>query len=339
MSRTTEILFTIPLEENEISLINKSASNLKIRVQPGRKTEDIPSEIWERAEILYTERVLPLPEQVPNLKWIQFHYAGIDFASDHPLLQKEGLIITTQSGSSASQVAEYIVMMLLTLGHRLPSMIQNQKEHAWPQKKWELYRPQELRESTVGLVGYGSIGRQVARLLKPFGVRILATKRDVLHPEDKDYSPEGIGDPNGDFFSRLYPVQAIKSMFKECDFIVVTIPLTHETRHLIGSEELASCKPGAYLINASRGEIIDEAALITALNDKKIAGAALDVFAQEPLPPEHPFWAMPNVIITPHIAGNSLLYTHRSIELFIENLNHYLAGSVLYNIYHPVQAY
>jgi phosphoglycerate dehydrogenase-like enzyme len=167
----------------------------------------------------------------------------------------------------------------------------------------------------------------------------MATKRDLMHPEDPNYSPEGMGDPNGDFFTRLYPTQAIKSMLKECDFIVITMPLTPNTKHLIGAEELAACKPTAYLINASRGEIIDEAALVTALSEKKLGGAALDVFSQEPLPPEHAFWNLPNVIITPHIAGNSPLYTHRSIQLFVENLTRYQNGSPLFNVFDPDQQY
>jgi len=339
MGRTIELVFTIPLDEADLNLIKNAIPNIRIRVHPGKKVDEIPVDVWEKAEILYTERVLPTPEMVPNLKWVQFHYAGIDFAVNNPLLHKDGITITTQSGSSASQVAEYIIMMLLALGHRLPAMMQHQQEHSWPPKRWELFRPQELRESTIGLVGYGSIGRQVARLLQPFGVKIMATKRDMMHPEDPNYSPEGMGDPNGDFFTRLYPTQAIKSMIKECDFIVITMPLTPNTKHLIGAEELAACKPTAYLINASRGEIIDEAALVTALNEKKLGGAALDVFSQEPLPPEHALWNLPNVIITPHIAGNSPLYTHRSIQLFVENLTRYQNGSPLFNVFDPDQQY
>jgi phosphoglycerate dehydrogenase-like enzyme len=189
------------------------------------------------------------------------------------------------------------------------------------------------------LVGYGSVGRQVARLLQPFGVKIMATKRDLMHPEDPDYSPDGMGDPNGDFFTRLYPVQAIKSMLKECDFVVITMPLTPQTKHLIGAGELAACKQDAFIINASRGEIIEEEALIAALTEKRIAGAALDVFAIEPLPPNHPLWDLPNVIITPHIAGNSPLYTHRAIQLFVENLQRYQNGSPLFNTFDPDQQY
>lgn len=339
MARPIELLVTIPLDEPDLNLVKASIPNLRVRVHPGKNTEEIPADVWEKAEILYTERVLPDPGMVPNLKWIQFHYAGIDFALTNPLLRKEGLVITTQSGSSASQVAEYIVMMLLSLGHRLPAMMKHQQTHEWPPKRWELFRPLELRESTVGLVGYGSVGRQVARLLQPFGVKIMATKRDLMHPEDPDYSPDGMGDPNGDFFTRLYPVQAIKSMLKECDFVVITMPLTPQTKHLIGAGELAACKQDAFIINASRGEIIEEEALIAALTEKRIAGAALDVFAIEPLPPNHPLWDLPNVIITPHIAGNSPLYTHRAIQLFVENLQRYQNGSPLFNTFDPDQQY
>ncbi len=334
-----EMLTTINFNEDEVNLVKESSRQVKVKFLPSRKAEDIPREVWEKIEILYTDRVLPQPEWVPNLKWIQFHYAGIDFALQHPLMQGSGITFTTQSGSSASQVAEYIVMMLLVLGHKLPEMIRHQSEKLWSPKRWDIFSPQELRGSTVGLIGYGSIARQTARLLQPFGVQILAVKRNVFQPQDQGYLLEGQGDPDGDFFTRLYPMQAIQSVIRECDFIVITLPLTTHTRHLIGAEELSVCKPTAYIINASRGGIIDEDALLKALDENKLAGAALDVFQQEPLPAEHPIWTQANVLATPHIAGNSRFYNQRSVALFTENLNRYLAGEPLFNVYNPEHEY
>ncbi len=334
-----EMLTTINFNEEEVNLVKESSRQVRIKFQPSRKAEDIPRDVWEKIEILYTDRVLPQPEWVPNLKWIQFHYAGIDFAINHPLMKVGGITFTTQSGSSASQVAEYIVMMLLALGHKLPEMIRHQSEKLWSPKRWDIFSPQELRGSTVGLIGYGSIARQTARLLQPFGVQILAVKRNVFQPKDQGYLLEGQGDPDGDYFTRLYPMQAIQSVIRECDFIVITLPLTTTTRHLIGEAELSACKPTAYLINAARGGIIDEDALLKALEENKLAGAALDVFQQEPLPEDHALWTQPSVIVSPHVAGNSRFYNQRSIALFIENLNRYLAGEPLFNIYNPENEY
>lgn len=334
-----EMLTTINFSEEEVDLLKESSRQLKVKFLPSRKAEDIPRDVWEKIEILYTDRVLPQPEWVPNLKWIQFQYAGIDFAFQHPLMKVSGITFTTQSGSSASQVAEYIVMMLLVLGHKLPEMIRHQSEKLWSPKRWDIFSPQELRGSTVGLIGYGSIARQTARLLQPFGVQILAVKRNVFQPQDRGYLLEGQGDPDGDFFTRLYPMQAIQSVLRECDFIVISLPLTSHTRHLIGADELSVCKPTAYIINASRGGIIDEDALLKALDENKLAGAALDVFQQEPLPAEHPIWTKANVLATPHIAGNSRFYNQRSIALFAENLNRYLSGEPLFNVYNPENEY
>ena len=132
---------------------------------------------------------------------------------------------TTLSGTSASQVAEYVVMMMLALRPQAAGNVFFPGEtQGRPNDPWERFNPLELRNSTVGLVGYGSIGRQVARLLQPFGAKILAAKRDVMHPEDDGYIPDGMGDPGGDFFTRLYPIQAIQSMLKECDFDVIAHP-------------------------------------------------------------------------------------------------------------------
>jgi phosphoglycerate dehydrogenase-like enzyme len=164
-----------------------------------------------------------------------------------------------------------------------------------------------------------------------FGAAVLATKRDVMHPADGGYMPEGLGDPHGDLVRRLYPPQALRSMLKECDFVVVCAPLTAETRNLLGAAELAALKPGAYLVAISRGGLIDYTALLPLLREQKIGGAALDVFPTEPLPADSPFWKLPNVIVTPHIAGFSPDYDRRAVVLFAENLQRYLSGLPLYN--------
>ncbi len=339
MAKQIEVLLTVPFSDEIMNQLKGSVSGIKIRHYPARQIEDVPAEILSKAEVLYTDRVLPLPEQVPNLKWIQFHVAGLDFATNHILLQNDNLLITTISGTSASQAAEYAVMMMLALGHKLPEMLSMQKLHEWPRDRWDRYSPLELRTSTVGLVGYGSIGRQIARLLQPFGTKILAVKRDVMHPEDSDYMPDGMGDRGGDYFHRLYPNQAIQSMIKECDFIVVCTPLTSQTKHLIGDQELSVCKPTTFIINISRGDIIDQDALVKALEEKHIAGAALDVFHQEPLPQDHILWTLPNVIISPHIAGNSRFYNDRAMTFFIENLKRFISGDALMNRYHQEKEY
>jgi phosphoglycerate dehydrogenase-like enzyme len=152
-----------------------------------------------------------------------------------------------------------------------------------------------------------------------------------MAPEDKGYIQGDTGDPRGDLFTRLYPPQALKSMVKECDFVVVTVPHTAETKGMIGAEQIAALKPSAYLVDASRGGVVDQDALIEALNENRLAGAALDVFQEEPLPTDHPLWAMQNVIITPHIAGFSPHYNRRATALFIENLSRFLTEEPLLN--------
>jgi phosphoglycerate dehydrogenase-like enzyme len=339
MAKEIELLITLPFSEEMLLKLRNVSPRIHITTRAARTAEEISGEVWEKAEILYTDRVLPTPAQAANLRWIQFHHAGIDFAVDSPIFQRENLAVTTLSGTATSQMAEYILMMILSMGHRLPEMIHAQESALWPADRWERFSPLELRYATVGLVGYGSVGRQVARLLQPFGCRVLASKRDAMHPEDLGYTPQGMGDPLGDFFHRLYPGQALKSMLKECDFIVITLPLTEETRGLIGEAELEVCKPHAMIINPSRGEIIQDAALIKALQEHTIGGAALDVFDQEPLPADNPLWKLPNVLITPHISGNSPHYNEKAVELFADNLNRYCSGQSLLNLFDRQRGY
>ena len=334
-----EILITIPFDEPLIDQIRQISPRLRVIAQPVRRVEEIPNEMWNRIEVLYTDRVLPDPALVPALRWLQFHFAGIDFAVESPLLKNRNIVVTTLSGAAAPQMAEYAVTMMLALGHRLYEIYNSQNRAEWPHDRFEHFGPTELRGSTVGLVGYGSIGREVARLLQPFGTTILAAKRDVRHPQDAGYTEEGLGDPEGNYFTRLYPIQALKSMLKLCDFVVVCVPLTPDTRNLISEAELTVLKPTAQLINIGRGGVVDQAALFTALQERHLAGAALDVFAEEPLPSSSPFWRMPNVIVTPHIGGMSAAYQYRAIKLFTENLKRYLEGITLLNRFDVMKGY
>lgn len=334
-----EVLITVSFPEELVESLRQLSPRLHITMHPARSAEEISPDVWGRVEVLYTAHVLPTIEAVPNLRWIQFHYAGIDHAVGNPLLSKPELTVTTLSGAAAPQIAEYAVMMMLALGHKIPELHASQARAEWPKDRWERFRPLELRGSTVGIVGYGSIGREIARLLQVFDVQVLAAKRDVMHPEDDGYTPPGLGDPKGDLFARLYPIQALKSMFKNCDFVVVCVPLTPSTRNMIGEAELAAMPPHACLVDVSRGGIIQPQALLETLREKKIAGAALDVFAEEPLPANSPFWKLPNVLITPHISGISNQYNHRAIALFSENLSRYLSGNDLFNQYETEWGY
>jgi phosphoglycerate dehydrogenase-like enzyme len=337
--KQVEVLVTFPLSDELINKLRGVSSQINITVLPAKTFQEIDNEVWKKTEILITERVLPPLEKASSLRWIQFNYAGIDFAVDEEIFKKSDLKITNLSGAASPQVAEYAVTMMLALAHKIPSILKFQINHEWPADRFARFTPKELRSSTVGLIGYGSISREIARLLTPFNVKILASKNNLMLTLDDGYTIPGLGDPNGDLFTRLYPYQAIKSMMKECDFIVVTVPRTKETFHLIAEEELAVLKPTAFLIDVSRGGIIKNAALKTALQEKKIAGAVLDVFEQEPLPKDHPMWDTPNLLISPHIAGVSIHYNERSVNLIAENIKRYLDNSSLLNTFNPELGY
>lgn len=328
-----EVLITFNLAPELMQQLSSVSKNLHITILPARSSNEISDEIWRRTEVLITEKILPSPEKSPNLRWIQFNYAGIDFALDEPILNKPEIHLTTLSGAAAPQVAEFVLMAMLVLGHRVPVLLHNQRFHEWPPDRLARLVPKELRDSKIGLIGYGSIAREVARITQPFGVKILAIKRNVMNPKDNGYSSEGLGDSGGDLFTRLYPIQALRSMVKECDFIVNTLPKTKDTRNLITDDDFSAMLPTAYFIDVSRGGIVKLNSLKTALQEKKIAGAFIDVFDQEPLTKDNPIWDTPNLVISPHIAGISMQYNDRAVRLIQENLKCYLEGISLLNLF------
>ncbi len=334
-----QVLVTVPFPEPLIERLRAVSPRLQIRAIPSRTAEELPADALLSAEVLYTAQMLPDPEQVPDLRWIQFHFAGIDHVIDHPLLNTPDILITTLSGASAPQMAEFALMGILTLARGTLSMLTDQREKKWAEQRFDKFLPTLVRGSTIGVVGYGSIGREVARLCRALGAKVLATKSDLMSVTDTDYYQEGVGDPEGELADRLYPPEATASMLAECDFAVITVPLTPQTRGLITAKSFKRMKSTAGLIDISRGGVVDHGALVEALNEGQIAGAVLDVFPIEPLPESSPLWAMPNVLISPHVAGASPDYYEQAIALFGENLRRYLAEQPLLNLYQADRGY
>jgi phosphoglycerate dehydrogenase-like enzyme len=332
------LLMTEAFPKTTLLRLQALSQRLDIHVHPAKSADDLPPDTLESAEILYTLNAVPLPEQAPHLKWIQFHLAGLDRFAGHPLLDA-GVQFTSLSGAAAPQMAEYALQMILALGHRMPEMQRGQAARGWGGGRWERFMPRELRGSTVGLVGYGSVARETARLCRAFGARVLAVKRDVTRPADEGYILPGTGDPEGRIPARLYPPAGLKRMLADCDFVVVCAPLHPGTRHLLGADEIGAMRPGSFLVNVSRGGIVAEDALCDALASGRLSGAALDVTEREPLPPESPLWMAPNLLLSPHIAGDSALYDQRAADLFVENLRRYLHGRPLLNRFDPARGY
>ncbi len=273
--------------------------------------------VLKDAEVLFTmPAVRPdILTLAPGLRWVQLASAGAERLLDSELVRR-GVTLTTASGIHAVPMGEFVLGLMLSFAKGLHKALRAQLKGLW-----QTYLADELSGKTVGIVGLGAIGGQVARLAKAFGMRVIATRRSATRRQER----AGEAD-------ELVPPGDLPYLLSESDYVVVAVPLTAETRHLIGEKELRAMKPSVVIINVSRGAVVDEAALVRGLQEGWIAGAALDVFAREPLPPDSPLWTMDNVIITPHVAGSMPGYMERAVELFCDNLRRYLAGEPLRNV-------
>lgn len=302
------------------------------RLHIERHFPTVPEKAWAEAEILYTLGTFPDPAQAPRLRWIQLHSAGVNHALHEPIIMAEDVEVTTSSGIHAVAMSEFCLGMMLAFNYKVPTMQELKHKGEWPKERQKIFAPLTLRGQTLGIVGYGAIGRELARAADHLGMKVLAIKRDVMHPEDFDgYAEPGTGDQAGEIPLRIYPPEAIASMASECDFLVLTVPLTVKTTHIVGEDVFKALKKTAVLINVARGPVVDEDALISALAANRLAGAALDVFEEEPLPTTSPLWNLDNVIISPHVAGNTVNYHERAAALFTANLERYLEKQSLLN--------
>ena len=271
--------------------------------------------------------------RVPRLRWLQVPSAGVDhMAADPPW--RNGVQVTNAKGVYAVPIAEYVTGMVLRVNQPAATWSADQAAHHWPDGTPPLVSI--VRGRTAVVAGYGSIGREVARQLAALGMRILAVKHRPGERVDAAYRVPGTGDPDGSIPERILDEAALAEVAREADVLVVTMPLTDASRGIVGRDVLAALPAHAWLINISRGPLVDEPALLEALQAGRLAGAVLDVFGEEPLPPDSPWWGAPNVIVTPHASGHTLRFLD---ELVVDNVRRYLAGEPLLNPVDPERGY
>jgi len=259
--------------------------------------------------------------RAPKLKWFQVTSAGVDRHQGTELWNSK-VILTGVSGIHATPIGEFVMGLMLMFAKNTPLSFKMMQT-----REWQRYMSGTLRGKTVGIIGLGHIGGEVARLSKAFGMKVIATRR----------SAQTAGKTKN--VDLLLPSSRMKELLGQSDYVVLTLPLTPDTKHIIGEAELKAMKPTAYIMNIGRGPLIDQEALIKALDEKLIAGAGLDVTVPEPLPKESRLWDFENVILSPHISGGMEDYMLRATELFCDNLKRYIAGKKLLNVIDKKKGY
>jgi phosphoglycerate dehydrogenase-like enzyme len=275
---------------------------------------DVHFDDWEQVEILisYGHQVnADFLDKCPNLKWIQAFQSGVE---RFPLeeLRIRNIILTNILGVHAIPMSEYTISMILYFARDFPKYIENQRKHLWDRK--ELVG--EAYGKVAGILGAGTIGQEVAKSLDFLGMKVFGMNTSgVLKPH----------------FHKMYTPDKKLDLLQECDFVILILPLTPQTENFIDKKELSVMKKDAYLINVGRGPLLNERAFIKAMKSKQIKGAALDVFAKDPLPDNSPLWDLENVIITPHVAAKTVKFLDRCIEKFEMNIKNYFNEQTLHN--------
>lgn len=342
---TTKVMIATPLEEELVQEIEAVDSRVNVLYEadllpPPRYPSDHKGESdfhrsaeseqqWSQmlgdAEVLFgapgesAEGLVDAIRSGSNLRWIQATNAGVgEHVRATDLTQEElsRVTITAASGVHATPLAEFSIFGLLAFTKDLPRLLQDKES-----KRWDHYSTNELKGRTLLVIGLGKVGLEVARLAHCFGMRTIGTKRRP----DKDLPS----------VEEVYASNRLKELVPRADAMVVTLPLTEETRGIIDRETIELMRAECVLVNVGRGGVVDEQALIEALQENRIRGAALDVFREEPLPEDSPLWKLPNVLVSPHTAALSEAENQRIVDLFTDNLRHYLSGEPLLNQVDP----
>ena len=265
--------------------------------------------------------------QATRLRWVQSPAVGVGSLL-FPDMLASGVVMTSARGIRARSIAEHVLGVTIALARRFPAAMRAQIAHRWAQAELEGadVDVRALRGQRMGIVGLGAIGLELVKIAAPFGFQISAIRRRA-----DEAPPPGV--------EAVWPPNRLLDLLAQSDVVVLAAPHTPETKHLIGRRELAAIKPGALLVNIARGKLVDDEAVIEALRDGRLGGAALDVFTQEPLPASSPYWDLPNVIVTPHTSGAMRDYWTPLVALFAENLRRFEKGEPLLNVVDKTAGY
>ncbi|MFE8598624.1 D-2-hydroxyacid dehydrogenase [Archangium violaceum] len=289
-------------------------------------TEDVLGEAAERAQVFFVctprqDVLRSLWRRARHLRWVHSLSAGVDHLLFDELVHSP-LPLTNAKGVYSGALGEFALMAMLFFAKDAHRMLRQQAE-----ARWEKFEPAELRGQTLGILGYGDIGRAAAQRARAFGMRVLACRR----------RPElSAGDALVD---EVFPLERRHELFAASDYVLLAMPDTPGTQRLVGEAELRALAPQAVLINVGRGGTVDEPALVRALQERRLRGAALDVFEHEPLPASHPLWRLDNVLLSPHCADNTPQWRERSVELFLRNLERFEHGEPLLNVVDKAAGY
>lgn len=307
-----KMLVLFPMGAEYCELLERRLPMIEWRFKPnGTHTMD---------DMLWCDAVTGHPprdelRRAPNVKWVHIQSAGVDGYADRSVYAREDVIVTRTADTFGVAIAEHTLGMMLALVREFPYYMRRQAEHAWGRREPHGAARSELGGAVVLMLGMGSLAGELLPLLAPFGCEIIGVRRDASKPAAG--------------YDAVYATQELKDALARADFVVSTLPLTAATRHILGEQEFAAMKRGAFLVNVGRGGTVDHDALASALASGYLGGAGLDVTEPEPLPADSPLWDLPNVFITPHSSGLSTETWRRRAELLASQCERYLAGEEL----------
>jgi len=325
-----KFLIDVPIEPSALAALQATGRHTFTVIDPpGEAVRPLDPALIRDADGLFCSLPPKNFAEMTAVRWVQLASTGYSqlFGLDLPA---RGIRATNCRGCFDVPIAEWCVAMMVNLARDARQMIRNQEAAIWDRSA-QFQR--EIRGLTVGLWGYGGIGRETARLARALGMEVWVVSRGGIQPRGEVYSVPGTGDPEGELPDRVFVKGQEREFLSGLDFLILAMPLTPATEGIVGEAELRALRPTAYLLNPARGPLVQQEPLLRALRENWIAGAAIDTHYQYPLPPEHPLWAMENVILTPHISGSSLSphFISRVWEIFSENVGRFHAGKALLN--------
>lgn len=316
------VMVPASVHDDLTSLVASAAPMVQLRAYA---EDDSAAQGAEEAEAVLRwvagKRYETLVAEGSRVRWLHTASAGVDHVLTPPIREKDNLVVTDSGPAFGIAIGEFVLGWMLLVAHRFPEILTQQQSRTW---KW--VTQEELYGQTVGIIGLGPVGQGIAERCKAMGMRTLGLRRQAEAVPFVDEVRTG--------------AEGLHALLAESDWVIVAAALTGESRALLGASEFARMKPTARLVNIARGGLLDEAALISALVEKRIAGACLDVFEKEPLPPESPLWQMPNVFISPHTSpGWTEGLRRRQIQLFVDNLQRFVRGEPLEGVVDQARGY